>query len=99
MTRRIHIALFATLALLSGHAEAAQTYLGPLTVRVSERANDGKTTPVKHIPVWLNARNADADTNGVATFDGVPAGRHTLKLRLPDYVAVPTSAGATFAGS
>ncbi|MBK6741828.1 MAG: carboxypeptidase regulatory-like domain-containing protein [Hydrogenophilales bacterium] len=72
-----------------GLASAANpAYLGPLNVRLVEQGADGKTTPIKHAPVYLNARNADTDANGTATFDGVPAGRHTLKARLPGYAAL-----------
>jgi hypothetical protein len=67
---------------------ADNAYIGPVTVRLVETGAEGKTAPIKHQPVWINARHADTDAEGNAIFDGIPAGRHSLKIHLPGYAAI-----------
>lgn len=69
-------------------ATAVADTLGPVTVHLDRPDAQGKRVPVAHVPVTLDARNADTDAQGNARFDGVPVGRHTLKVRLPHHAAV-----------
>jgi hypothetical protein len=80
--------VLAALVLGQYASGADNTYLGPLTVRLTETGADGKAAPIKYQTVWINARHADTDAEGNAIFDGIPAGRHTLQVHLPGYAAI-----------
>lgn len=80
--------LLAVLLDAYGAPAAESTYLGPVTVRLTETQADGKAVPIRHETVWINARHADTDAEGVAVFDGIPAGRHGLKVRIPGFAAI-----------
>ena len=61
---------------------------GPLAVRLVTVGEDGKPTPVPHAYFSLGGRRASTDAAGVATVDGLPAGRHDLDVRHPRFEAV-----------
>jgi hypothetical protein len=83
------LATLLTLTFLAPCQGLADTaYLGPLTVRLVETGAEGKLVPIAHQPVWVNARHADTDAEGNAVFDGIPAGRHAMKIHLPGFAAI-----------
>ena len=53
---------------------------GPLPVRLVTVGEDGKAAPVANVFLSLGGRRASTDREGLATVDGLPAGRHTLKV-------------------
>jgi len=55
---------------------------GPFAVNVKNQA-DGK--PVGAVYVHVGGRQAVSDATGVATFDGVPAGKYALVIEHPDF--------------
>ncbi len=55
---------------------------GPFTVNLKNQA-DGK--PLGGVYVLLGGREAVSDSSGVATFDGVPAGKYALAILHPDF--------------
>lgn len=88
LTLRSLATLLAIIFLAPCQGLADATYLGPLTVRLVETGAEGKLVPIPHQPVWVNARHADTDAEGNAVFDGIPAGRHAMKIHLPGFAAV-----------
>jgi hypothetical protein len=88
IVRRIVLSALTTLLAVPAAIPADTAYLGPVTVRLLETKDDGKTAPIKHEPVWINARHADTDAEGNAIFDGIPAGQHNLQIHLPGYAAI-----------
>ena len=57
---------------------------GPLAVKVFEQSAEGPK-PVHNARVHIGSRYAATDVQGLATFEGIPAGRYTLLIRQPGY--------------
>ena len=86
-TRALCLAL--SLAAVSAPVGGAEPLApGPLAVRLVTVGEDGKPTPVAHAYFSLGGRRASTDAAGVATVDGLPAGRHDLSVRHPRFEAV-----------
>ncbi len=94
--QNVPVSVFVSLVLCLGAVSApvpgAEALApGPLAVRLVTVAEDGKPTPVPHAYVSLGGRRASTDEAGVATVDGLPAGRHALAITQSGYEAVSQS--------
>jgi hypothetical protein len=76
--------VLSALLLLITAAPVLAVAPGPLAVKVFEQSGEGPK-PVHNARVHIGSRYAATDTQGLATFEGIPAGRYPLLIQQPGY--------------
>ena len=74
----------SALLLLSTVSPALAVAPGPLAVKVFEQSGEAPK-PIHNARVHIGSRYAATDTQGLAIFEGIPAGRYSLLIRQPGY--------------
>lgn len=88
MANLFRLLLPLCLLLLAGTSRAADLPPGPLALKVIQSSVEGGDAPAAHQHLQVGARQADTDKDGLAIIDGLPAGRHILRIQAPGFATV-----------